>query len=607
MMEQELLLAIKQDDVEWFSSIISKKKGVLSLCYGRFPILSLCFLYNSKSILHKYQNTLLKISSYTAAQEDLSIYKKFKKIAGKSLRYYVHQDNLVSPLEMLAILEDSISLAELYNLSPKTASIMKNITNIYRINHGQDISLEEDKIYIGKKKLPQLQRLITVIAIVISISISLLAGTLWATFSAVYGSGTAEVPYKLYTEAQLFKALKEGEKNYILAQDITLTQNHSPKNFSGQLDGKGHKITITNKVSSPLIHYLTGSLKNINFLLADVDITITEDTSFIAHTNEGTIENTHMRINGSLNEKAKEEDLFVSCFVFDNKGDMHQNNIDINIKFVGDGEKDSYFSCFASFNNGNITECITSKDSNIITDTIDVAAIVTMNEEDATISKCVNNASIKQTSPYNNWLPNASGLASNNYGRINNCFNYGDITAISTATIERLYVYVAGLVLNNYGFISKSKNDATISGQSENYHIYIGGVVCINSPGAIIDNCCSYGLIAANLPEERQNTFAIAGGICGLNSSRMHNSYSASTFSGESPNAFLGGICGEAESFISSFSNNYYIVQENITWAIATVPTIYEGTKYIRDNGTDEDTIKQQDLSQLKGKEVYWG
>ena len=60
--------SIKNDDLTLFSSLIESNEN---LCYGRFPLLSICILYNSKKILKKYKNKLINIEKYNITNVEL--------------------------------------------------------------------------------------------------------------------------------------------------------------------------------------------------------------------------------------------------------------------------------------------------------------------------------------------------------------------------------------------------------------------------------------------------------------------------------------------------------------------------------------------------------
>ena len=87
-----ILEAIKQDDLALFSVLTDKSKNLL---FGRFPLLSLCYLYNAKHIIKKFETELLKVTNYNLVQENVEIYQAFKKVAGKALRLYIKPNTIV--------------------------------------------------------------------------------------------------------------------------------------------------------------------------------------------------------------------------------------------------------------------------------------------------------------------------------------------------------------------------------------------------------------------------------------------------------------------------------------------------------------------------------
>ena len=91
----QILQAIKQDNLVLFSSLV---KGNKTLCFGRFPLLSLCYLYKAKKIIKKFKFELLRIKNFVFCTEPTSLYKDLRRVAGKCLRLYIHDDAVVTPL-----------------------------------------------------------------------------------------------------------------------------------------------------------------------------------------------------------------------------------------------------------------------------------------------------------------------------------------------------------------------------------------------------------------------------------------------------------------------------------------------------------------------------
>ena len=102
--ENNLLEAIKKDDLKSFS-LLMPTNADLNLCYGRFPILSLLYLYSSFKILSKFEKALLPIHNFRIVEERNEIYKKFKTRAKKSIRFFSN-DEIIFPVLMLGVLNE---------------------------------------------------------------------------------------------------------------------------------------------------------------------------------------------------------------------------------------------------------------------------------------------------------------------------------------------------------------------------------------------------------------------------------------------------------------------------------------------------------------------
>ena len=79
---KQIFDAIKTDDLKSFSSFMLSKND-LNICFGRFPLLSLCYLYKSYKIIDEYEVDLISVKNYTVVDEYYEIYLEFKKYAKK--------------------------------------------------------------------------------------------------------------------------------------------------------------------------------------------------------------------------------------------------------------------------------------------------------------------------------------------------------------------------------------------------------------------------------------------------------------------------------------------------------------------------------------------
>ena len=97
-----LFEAIKLDDLVTFSVLIENESDkIFSTSFGRFPMLSVCYLYNAKKIVTMYEDRLIKIGNFVRVYEPFEIYDKFIKLSKKSFRLYLNDDSTIYPIEML--------------------------------------------------------------------------------------------------------------------------------------------------------------------------------------------------------------------------------------------------------------------------------------------------------------------------------------------------------------------------------------------------------------------------------------------------------------------------------------------------------------------------
>lgn len=600
----ELLSAIKADDDKLFSELVSQNKSYLNLCFGRFPLLSLCYLYKSKKITAAYEKSLLNFSAYVFADEDYESYRLFRKYAKRCLRFYIFDKSLVTPLEMLAVTGDSLYLIEKYGEAQKDAKTINRIRSIYRALHSQDIDITSANIAIKRKPLSKKQKYRIFAAVIVATLIAALCGASWWGFSALGGIGTAERPFRVTGEKQLKAAIEKGA-HIKLAKDFALTGKWTPSDFSGTIDGNGHTVFVEKNMAKGLIKTLEGKLENINFVFEDFDMEITENTALVAKTNNGLINNISVRVRGKFvtnvppgTEEEPAEATYLSLLVYENNGEIKNCQADAKVSFRGIGA-DAFLSGIASLNSSVIKDCSAVKGGEFLTDTVDAAAIVVDNKEAATVSGCVNFAEVSQSTANANWMPNTAGIVLRNLGTVTDCINNGSISSISTVAEKVSNVYAGGVVCVNKYKIIKCKNNANISAKSQNFNIYAGGVAATNSGS--IDNSCAYGQISVEAVGE--GAFLFAGAITGSLSGGVTNSYSAATYHSSGKNIYLGGVIGLADYFSALSNNNYYVGQANVTYAVAGIlrgTFVYEGA--------DSGVTKVETIDEIKAvKEVYWG
>ncbi|NLO64833.1 MAG: hypothetical protein GX095_06325 [Clostridiales bacterium] len=630
----QILEAVKADDIKTFSYLAEQKRGLLSLCFGRFPLLSVCYLYNARKILAEYENMLIQISSYTFVDEEFLTYKKFQRKAKTCLRLYSGK-KIITPPEMLAVLNETFRLTTLYPRFAKGENTEENIKRIYKTLHRREPKAENGKLYIKRNKLKPAILAAVVIMIIVSVSMTALPAIAMTNMARLTGDGSPENPLKIFGEAQLVSALEKGDLHYTLEKDITLTSGWAPKNLSGRLDGKGHTIYANGHAAAGFIDTLSGALVNLNIDLGELNKDISDNRGLVARVNSGEASGINVSLTAAFSESASDKDIYLSCFALENYGTIDGCTLSANVSFAGNGEKDVFLAGFAAFNKGTIKNCTLDEGSALSTDTVDVSGIVTENADSGIVDSCVNYAAISQATASAQWNPISGGIADKNYGQITNCRNYGKISSVSTGDSSeydsQMYTLAAGIVANhnygkienclnngeiyseskstaayasgiasvNYALIFKSKNDADIKAASQKYGVLAGGITAYNTRPdlfsyAIVENSCVYGKI--EITGGKTNYWSFAGGIAGENQALIKTSYSLAEYSVTEAGAeryFFGGIMGYAYNAYAQ--DNCYLSRDNVTFANGPRP------------GNDTGATRAATVEEIKALEVYWG
>lgn len=538
-----ILSAIISDNVADFSAAFKENK---SICFGRFPLLSVCYLYRAKKIIKIYEKQLLEIDDYEKVFEPYEIYDKFKAVAGRSLRLYI-SGKIVSPLEMLAILHKDRKVKKLYREYLKEGSLkektIKNLKAIYTISK-QKHDINRSNIRIASRPLSRKQKLIINISAVIII---LLSSAIYSAINLVdlyVGFGTASSPHKIRGVKQLEEAMAK-DKHYILLNDLTLNNELSISINKSTIDFNNMTITIdylstssifkTNEgalynlnvafnnlegnINSALGMFVgenKGEIKNISLLCDKVNIESTKSFSLFAGSNSGLMENVKVEckdIDISCTKNA--EDIYVVGLATNNSGTITNCKVkmDCDIKTYGEGE--CYVAAVGN-NDKDIKGIELCDGSNIKTNEADVAGICVNNSGSGTISDCKNHADILQDSSIDEWSPNVGGIVLTNYGSVGGCINYGDLKVVSTNELEdsdRL-AFLGGIAAVNHSKIEKCLSKGNLTVSTKQLLIYCGGISAYSAStynesksfNAEILDCGAVGTL--NISTEDENVFA---------------------------------------------------------------------------------------------------
>ena len=521
--KKQLLDAIQKDDLTSFTFLMQNQSD-MNLCIGRFPILSLLYLYSSFKILSKFEDRLTPIHNYRVESEPVSIYKDFRKVAGKSLRLF-SGDEIVYPVLMLAVLNEQTILKCKYRFLYKNANICAIIENIYKLNHNLNIESDIEYIKIPDKKMTMGHYIMGgVIGFIFSV-IFVLCALLIPYVSNRNGIGTQLKPIKIASGAEFELALKKGSRHYILQSDITIDGfSEAVELFSGSLDGAGYALSITGEISSAFMQNLLGSIKNLKIKLANNEIKITQNTAIIAQKNSGKIENCEI-LGNFTQEYNAEDEVFVGLFVSENLGEISSCKLGVSGSMINNKESNAYFGLIAGTNNenGKILNCVVERGI-VIADTVDLAGIVGQNK--GLIKSSINKANIAQTSS-KQWHPNVAGIAVSNYGTIEFCENSGDLSSkseVEMANDNLYYVFVGGLSCENFGNIISCVNKGKVEGIGDVSHVVAGGISAQNikddTHEAVVELCRFDSTITASADAGQ----VCAGGLVGINSSVILNS-----------------------------------------------------------------------------------
>lgn len=583
--ENQLFEAIKKDDLKSFSFLMPTNAD-LNLCFGRFPILSLLYLYSSFKILREYEKKLLPIHNFKQTQEKFEMYKAFKRRAGKAIRLF-NDNEIVYPVLMLAVLNEKTILNNNYKFQYKNVEIIEKFNKIYNLTQKSKIKVTEKEIFFAREKLKTKHYfLFSVVAFVLALLIAL-PSMLIAIVPKKNGLGTEKYPTKISTAGAFLQAIKNGKGDYYLTKDIEVDAADITSNdFSGVINGNDYVIKLSGEMTSPFINTLSGTVKNLEIVLNETDIKITQNSSIISEKMLGNIENVkisgkiNIQYNGEKTENSTEEDtidVFFALFASENEGTISNCTANVFGNLVNNNQTDAFYSNFVGVNkeNGKLTNC-SSIGGEIQADTVDIAGIVSENYGE--ISSCENKTELNQTSS-SAWNPYVSGIALKNYGTIKNTKNYGTLLSESTLAKspivtetqeEKSYsVLVSGIVSENYNTISNCENHSLCLGKGKAADIDMGGVAVKNYGS--IENSKNHGEINASSSRDERGKdangneylyYINAGGVVSKNYSQVTDcrNYGSIDVSGKVSNIIIGGIVGNNLTAVEQKDELSYLV-----------------------------------------------
>lgn len=357
-------------------------------------------------------------------------------------------------------------------------------------------------------------------------------------------------------------------RRIVLDNDVTLSVNDvGGASLSSSFDGAGHTVYVTDFAGKSLFDELNAYVKNVTFDFGNIRSPYTENGGFLANVNNSRIENVTVVASGSMEELSAGTDVYFGGFVYENRGTVSSVTASMQLELISDfsingSQGNSYFSCVAGINSGTISGAVTTNDSFIRSTTLDVSGIVSDNSSGAVVENSVNRASISTASSSAMWSPNAAGIVLNNYGNVRDCFNYGAVTADSTAEVSasdtsRPAVYLGGIAAQNASSVLRCYNGGDLSSTSVGALPFVGGIVGLNtcSEGeTAIASCIAHGTVTVSTELETGNFLSGIGGIAGmmqpLNGSKVSltDSFSLATLNVNNSSLSVGGILGSLDA-----------------------------------------------------------
>ena len=530
--EEKLLEAIKKDDIKEFNALMKNAPcGAYRL--GRFPVLSLLYLYKSKKIIKAFEEKFIKITEWEQLKEPAEIAKAFSDRAGKCLRLYLSE--VVSPLEMLLILDDTKRLKRLYPAVKPSNGVKERLQSIYSMKYSLSVKYEGDAIIIDRRPLStrEKKRIATVV-LCSFLAVAVAVATPVATISLMPKPVEGEV-----TEISQIKFSKN--KTYTLKKDITVPASIAGNKMNCTIVGEGHKLIFEKGATfselggsisgakietagSPLFSSVSdkGRISDIT-VKVNADIQTSKSSAFVAVINNGTIEGVTVSVSGSVSAVVESNEITFGGIALNNYAQTSLSygtisNCTVNysdFSLNGEPYANGAFGGIVGFNSGAVEGCKVT--GTIESDTFDLSGVCVENY--GLLSKDINEADLSQSSDDEGWNPIVSGIVYSSIGTVRDCENKGSLTAKSTGVSAneeyQLSVTVAGVVGINYmssvfsteyGVIECCKNSGAIAAEGKET-VIVGGIVA--HTGTPIGYCASSGDISA------KGKILYLGGIAG--------------------------------------------------------------------------------------------
>lgn len=604
---ENVLAAIKKDDVKAFGALTEGGR-YFSLCFGKFPILSLCYLHGATKILWKFERRLLKVDEFAPTFDDIDSYTLFKRRAGRALRLYL-DDGIVTPAQMLAVLGANYRLKFFVSRGYVSVKEYESIQKVYSLAHAQSVKFSNNRMSIKPLPLSRAKKVFIAFS-AIGLTVAVTLSSLFVSYSLKLPTGQADKPFSISTEKAYNSAIASDAYSRL---ECDLTPSGGVEVFSGNLDGNGHTVYLSS-LQSAYIKTLTGTIKNLNVVISNCSINADGDTALLIGRNEGTLQNVNVTFDNCTFTVTPSSETSVSRYLSiltaTNVGTIENCTLNGKATINGTAGVNTFFAAAVARNGGTVKGCTTTVGSKLTANTADIAGLVGENTAAGVVDGCVNNAEISQSSAAETWSPNVGGIVVTNYGKISNSTNNGALISASTSAV-RTMVYVGGIACINEKTIEFCKNTASVKGSGVASYVYAGGVAALSTSltAGISDSGseCALDITVSG------DNFGFAGGVTGFNNQgKIFRCFSASTFSknGNSEFMFFGGLSGCVDIISIQYTNlgQYYYFNNSFFKAAGVnngIPVVIYDNSWGKLDGDFPNTTVYDSLDALKQSGVY--
>ena len=613
--EKKLFDAIKQDNLSSFCMLVKTDED-FKISFGRFPLLSVCLLYESKKIIKKFFDKLFAVENYNQINEPFELYLKFKSVAEKSVRFYAGKENFVLPLEILAMQKKDSLLKKYYKIAKKSQKNDDFLQKIYKFNQ-QSVIFKNKNIKISRKKMSRKQKFSLIFSGALFGAISIVVATIFIVIANIYGFGTLQSPKKVYSYSDLLNL--DGKDCYAtILDDITIDDSFCWKDFSGTIFGNGKTITIDCDNNNYLIDNFSGKISDLDIVYKNgTEKTIQKNLSLFANKNDGEIDNVNIVVEDEIKLTFETTTVCFSGIATTNNGYIHRCSVKFSADITSLNTNDNLASFICTNNYGTISSCEVLEGSRISSINVDLGGIANNNLSSAEISSCKNYATLSQSTTSASWSPNVAGIVTTNNGTISNCINYGNLTANHEAIEKQeASTFVGGISAQNFSVIEHCKNTSIISSNTSYATIYAGGITAYTSQkdnsNPTISSCASIG--SFDIQKSDDELFAYCGGISGFMIGSIGDSYVTTTFSkkySEEKLYMLGLMIGASSGVQTFWGTQIYLDIKNIHCLTVeetakTLAIVYTNAGYIFVENLSADITTHDDIQEIRQTDIYW-